>query len=82
MNRYVNVKILLIGIALAMVLSGGTGVMAQSNTTGTTGNNTDIGTAQELAKLTSNNSLANASTMTSFNETTNQTSNQTGNVSG
>ena len=68
-------------MALAVVLSVGTGVMAQSNTTGTAGNNTDIGTAQELAKLTSNNSLANASTMTSFNDTTNQTGNQTGNQS-
>jgi len=74
----VNVKILLIGIAIAVVLSGGTGVMAQSNTTGA-GNKTDIGTAQQLEQLTSNNSLANASSMTSFNDTTNQTSNQTSN---
>ena len=73
-----NVKIFLIGIAIAVVLSGGTGVMAQSNTTGA-GNKTDIGTAQELEKLTSNNSLANASSMTTFNNTSNQTGNQTGN---
>jgi hypothetical protein len=79
LNKYVNVKILLIAIALAIVLSGGTGVMAQSNTTG---NNTDIGTAQQLEQLTSNNSLANASSMTSFNDTTNQTSNQTSNQTG
>ena len=71
-------RIILIGIAIAIVLSGGTGVMAASNTTGA-GNNTDIGTAQQLEQLTSNNSLANASTMTSFNDTTNQTSNQTSN---
>jgi hypothetical protein len=60
----------MIGIAIAIVLSGGTGVMAASNNTG---NNTDIGTAQQLEQLTSNNSLANASSMTSFNDTTNQT---------
>ena len=71
-------RIILIGIAIAIVLSGGTGVMAASNNTGA-GNNTDIGTAQQLEQLTSNNSLANASTMTSFNDTTNQTSNQTSN---
>ena len=71
-------RIILIGIAFAIVLSGGTGAMAASNTTGA-GNNTDIGTAQQLEELTSNNSLANASTMTSFNDTTNQTSNQTSN---
>ena len=73
-----NPRIILIGIAIAIVLSGGTGVMAASNTTGP-GNNTDIGTAQQLEQLTSNNSLANASTMTTFNDTTNQTSNQTSN---
>jgi hypothetical protein len=59
--------------------------MAASNTTGT-GNNTDIGTAQQLANLTGNNSLANASSMTSFNDTINQSfniaSNQTENMSG
>ncbi len=71
-------RIVLIGIAIAIVLSGGTGVMAASNNTG---NNTDIGTAQQLEQLTSNNSLANASSMTSFNDTTNQTGNQTGNQS-
>ena len=48
-------RIILIGIAIAIVLSGGTGVMAASNTTGA-GNNTDIGTAQQLEQLTSNNS--------------------------
>ena len=53
-----DVRIFLIGIAIVVVLSGGTGVLAQSNTTG---NNTDIGSAEELAKLTSNNSLANLS---------------------
>ena len=77
-------RLILIGIAAAIVLSGGTGVMAASNNTG---NNTDIGTAKQLEQLTSNNSLANASSMTSFNDTTtnqtsNQTSNQTGNMSG
>jgi uncharacterized protein (UPF0333 family) len=78
------VVILLIGIAFVVVLSGGTGVLAQSNTTG---NNTDVGSAEELAKLTSNNSLANLSSMTTFNDTgtnqsSNQTSNQTSNMSG
>jgi len=80
----VDPRLILIGIAAAIVLSGGTGVMAASNNTG---NNTDIGTAKQLEQLTSNNSLANASSMTSFNDTTtnqtsNQTSNQTGNMSG
>jgi hypothetical protein len=79
-----NVRIFLIGIAFVVVLSGGTGVLAQSNTTG---NNTDVGSAEELAKLTSNNSLANLSSMTTFNDTgtnqsSNQTSNQTSNMSG
>jgi hypothetical protein len=79
-----DVRILLIGIAFVVVLSGGTGVLAQSNTTG---NNTDVGSAEELAKLTSNNSLANLSSMTTFNDTgtnqsSNQTSNQTSNMSG
>ena len=77
-DKCVDPKIILIGIATVIVLAGVTGVMAASNNTG---NNTDIGTAQQLAKLTSNNSLANASSMTSFNDTTNQTSNQTGNQS-
>ena len=77
-------RLILIGIAATIILSGGTGVMAASNNTG---NNTDIGTAKQLEQLTSNNSLANASSMTSFNDTTtnqtsNQTSNQTGNMSG
>jgi hypothetical protein len=79
-----DVRILLIGIAFVVVLSGGTGVLAQSNTTG---NNTDVGSAEELAKLTSNNSLVNLSSMTTFNDTgtnqsSNQTSNQTSNMSG
>jgi hypothetical protein len=79
-----NVRIFLIGIAFVVVLSGGTGVLAQSNTTG---NNTDVGSAEELAKLTSNNSLTNLSSMTTFNDTgtnqsSNQTSNQTSNMSG
>jgi|KBSSwiStaDraftv2_1062776.scaffolds.fasta_scaffold445580_3 hypothetical protein len=77
-DKCVDPKIILIGIATVIVLAGVTGVMAASNNTG---NNTDIGTAQQLAKLTGNNSLANASSMTSFNDTTNQTSNQTGNQS-
>lgn len=87
-----DIRIFLIGIAFVVVLSGGTGVLAQSNTTGlaqsnTTGNNTGIGSAEELAKLTSNNSLANLSSMTTFNDTgtnltSNQTSNQTSNMSG
>jgi hypothetical protein len=81
-----DIRIFLIGIAFVVVLSGGTGVFAQSNTTG---NNTGIGSAEELAKLTSNNSFANLSSMTSFNDTgTNltsnqsQTTNQTSNMSG
>jgi hypothetical protein len=79
-----DVRIFLIGIAVVVVLSGGTGVLAQSNTTG---NNTDVGSAEELAKLTSNNSLTNLSSMTTFNDTgtnqsSNQTSNQTSNMSG
>jgi hypothetical protein len=79
-----DVRIFLIGIAIVVVLSGGTGVLAQSNTTG---NNTDVGSAEELAKLTSNNSLTNLSSMTTFNDTgtnqsSNQTSNQTSNMSG
>jgi hypothetical protein len=79
-----DVRIFLIGIAIVVVLSGGTGVLAQSNTTG---NNTDVGSAEELAKLTSNNSLTNLSAMTTFNDTganqsSNQTSNQTSNMSG
>jgi hypothetical protein len=79
-----DVRIFLIGIAFVVVLSGGTGVLAQSNTTA---NNTDVGSAEELAKLTSNNSLANLSSMTTFNNTgtnqsSNQTSNQTSNMSG
>lgn len=79
-------RIYIIGIALGFVLSGGTDVFAQSNTTG---NNTDVGSAEELAQLTSNNSLANLSSLTTFNDTgTNvtsnqsQTQNQTSNMSG
>jgi hypothetical protein len=79
-----DVRIFLIGIVVVVVLSSGTGVLAQSNTTG---NNTDVGSAEELAKLTSNNSLTNLSSMTTFNDTgtnqsSNQTSNQTSNMSG
>jgi hypothetical protein len=75
-----DARILIVGIALGLVLSGGTAVFAQSNTSG---NNTDIGSAEELAKLTSNNSLANLSSLTTFNETgANATSNQTSNMSG
>jgi hypothetical protein len=77
-------RIFLIGIAFVVVLSSGTGIFAQSNTSG---NNTDIGSAEELAKLTSNNSLTNLSSLTAFNDTganvtSNQTSNQTSNMSG
>jgi hypothetical protein len=69
-----------VGIAIGLVLSGGTAVFAQSNTTG---NNTDVGTAEELTQLTNGNSLANLSNMAPFNGTgTNQTSNQTSNMSG
>ena len=79
-----DARIFLIGIAIVFVLSGGTGIFAQSNTPG---NNTDVGSAEELAKLTSNNSLTNLSSMTTFNDTgtnltSNQTSNQTSNMSG
>jgi hypothetical protein len=74
----VETRIILLGIAMVIAVSGITGVMAAGNTTG---NKTDIGSAQQLEKLTGNNSLANASSMTSFNDTTNQTSNQTGNQS-
>jgi hypothetical protein len=79
-----DARILLSGIAIGLVLSGGTWAFAQSNTTG---NNTDVGSAAELAKLTSNNSLTNLSSMTTFNDTGanqtgNQTSNQTSNMSG
>lgn len=79
-----DARILLSGIAISLVLSGVTLAFAQSNTTG---NNTDVGSAVELAKLTSNNSLTNLSSMTTFNDTGanqtgNQTSNQTSNMSG
>jgi len=86
-----NARIFILGIAIGLVLSGGTAVFAQSNTTG---NNTDVGSAAELAKLTSNNSFANLTDMTTFNDTganvtsnqsqtTNQTTtNQTSNMSG
>ncbi|MDP9490084.1 MAG: hypothetical protein M3P28_07815 [Thermoproteota archaeon] len=85
-----DIRIFLIGIAFIVVLSGGTGVLAQSNTTGnTTGNNTDVGSAAELTELTSNNSFANLTDMTTFNETganltsnQSQTTNQTSNMSG
>ena len=79
-----DARILLSAIAAALVLSGGTWAFAQSNTTA---NNTDVGSAEELAKLTSNNSLTNLSSMTTFNDTGanqsgNMTSNQTSNMSG
>jgi hypothetical protein len=81
-----DIRIFLIGIAFIAVLSGGTGVLAQSNTTG---NNTDVGSAAELTELTSNNSFANLTDMTTFNETganltsnQSQTTNQTSNMSG
>lgn len=83
-----DARIYTIGIAIGLVLSGGTAVFAQSNTTG---NNTGIGSAEELAQLTANNSLTNLSSMTTFNDTgattfndtsANQTSNQTSNMSG
>ena len=73
-----DVRIFLIGIAIVVVVSGGTGVFAQSNTTG---NNTDVGSAEELEKLTSNNMLFNLSD-TGTNQSSNQTSNQTSNMSG
>jgi hypothetical protein len=80
----VDARILLTAIAVSLVLSGGTWAFAQSNMTA---NNTDVGSAEELAKLTSNNSFTNLSSMTTFNDTGtnqtgNQTSNQTGNMSG
>lgn len=79
-----DARIFLTGIAVSLVLSGGTLAFAQTNTTA---NNTDVGSAEELAKLTSNNSLTNLSSMTTFNDTGtnqtgNQTSNQTSNMSG
>ena len=81
-----DIRIFLIGIAFIVVLSGGTGVLAQSNTTG---NNTDVGSAAELTELTNNNSFANLTDMTTFNETganitsnQSQTTNQTSNMSG
>ena len=79
-----DARIFLAGIAVSLVLSGGTWAFAQSNTTA---NNSDVGSAEELAKLTSNNSLTNLSSMTTFNDTGtnqtgNQTSNQTSNMSG
>ena len=87
-------RIFLIGIAFVVVLSSGTGIFAQSNTSGlaqsnTSGNNTGIGSAEELAKLTSNNSFTNLTDLTTFNETganltsnQSQTTNQTSNMSG
>lgn len=79
-----DARILLTAIAVSLVLSGGTWAFAQSNMAA---NNTDVGSAEELAKLTSNNSFTNLSSMTTFNDTGtnqtgNQTSNQTGNMSG
>ena len=79
-----DARVFLTGIAVSLVLSGGTFAFAQSNMTA---NNTDVGSAEELAQLTSNNSLTNLSSMTTFNDTganmtSNQTSNQTYNMSG
>ena len=81
-----DIRIFLIGITFIVVLSGGTGVLAQSNTTE---NNTDVGSAAELTQLTNNNSFANLTDMTTFNETganltsnQSQTTNQTSNLSG
>jgi hypothetical protein len=84
-----DIRIYLIGIAFIVILSAGTGVLAQSNTTGNNSNNTDVGSAAELAELTSNNSFANLTDMTTFNDTganltsnQSQTTNQTSNMSG
>ena len=79
-----DARIFLTGIAVSLVLSGGTFAFAQSNMTA---NNTDVGSAEELAQLTSNNSFTNLSSMTTFNDTganmtSNQTSNQAYNMSG
>jgi len=79
-----DARVFLTAIAVSLVLSGGTFAFAQSNMTA---NNTDVGSAEELAQLTSNNSLTNLSSMTTFNDTganmtSNQTSNQTYNMSG
>jgi len=80
LDKLEDARIFLIGIAIGIVLSSGTTVMAVSNSTG---NNTGIGTAKELEQLTGNNSLANLSTMTNFTQSgSNQSSNQTGNMSG
>ena len=86
-DKDVDVRILfLIGITVGIVLSSGTGVMAASNTTGNK-TKSEVGSAKELEKLTSNNSLGNLSSLTTFNNTgsnqsSNQISNQTGNKSG
>jgi hypothetical protein len=79
-----DARVFLTGIAVSLVLSGGTFAFAQSNMTA---NNTDVGSAEELAQLTSNNSFTNLSSMTTFNDTganmtSNQTSNQAYNMSG
>jgi len=80
--------LLLIGIAVGIVLSSGTSVMAASNATGNntkmaasnaTGNNTklEIGSAKQLEQLTSGNQLGNLSSLTTFDKTgSNQSSNQ------
>jgi len=80
--------LLLIGIAVGIVLSSGTSVMAASNVTGNnakmaasnaTGNNTklEIGSAKQLEQLTSGNQLGNLSSLTTFDKTgSNQSSNQ------
>jgi hypothetical protein len=83
----VDVRILfLIGITVGIVLSSGTSVTAASNNTGKK-TKSDVGSAKELEKLRSKNSLGNLSALTTFNNTgsnptSNQTSNQTGNISG
>ena len=80
--------LLLIGIAVGIVLSSGTSVMAASNATGNntkmaasnaTGNNTklEIGSAKQLEQLTSGNQLGNLSSLTTFDKSgSNQSSNQ------
>jgi len=68
--------LLLVGIAVGIVLSSGTSVMAASNATG---NNTklEIGSAKQLEQLTSGNQLGNLSSLTTFDKTgSNQSSNQ------
>ena len=64
-----NVKILLlIGIAVGIVLSSGTSVMAASNVA-ENNSKSEIGSAKQLEKLTGNNSLGDLSSLTTFNNT-------------